>query len=795
MRTLHCLAWLLLPAPHQDSRPQPDLLAELRAPDQRVYAAYALAQRGAAAVPGLLVAAADPEPAVRRWAIWSLGQVGTGAADAVPHLRTALDDPWTEPWAVEALARIGAPAVTALCADLGDNNRRHCAAAIALARMPLPQAHQAVLPVLLADLGDPRRAALAAVGLCALGAAAEAELTRLAGGGGFAAARAQDVLRTLRSPDARRRTWTEPPTAERVRAVWARWYAPGDPLPRLLADLARGEPWLRRATAWELHKRGEPADRPRVVAALRQTLTEPDLRPAAATALARLGEPVADLRDALLAALTDDELRAAAADALTTMPGDAARVVPAVLEQLLVGARFGAGAELLTRLGPLPDAAVPIVCDALRDARAMAGNDALALCDLVSAARPARADAMPALTLLLQHRTPHTAAAAADRLGAFGRRAPAAAPALVQALEGPPPLPAHAAVALLSVAPTAEPTLAATPRLLALLELSAEERFAERWPAGSQRIARLFLATGAARVPALRAVLTGGDAALRARACLVLGRLRPDGAAAADELLACLAAREPELHIAASWALGALRAAPERALPALLARLPDTFTAAAPPWQYCKNEEGGEARFATEHTVAWAVTRYGHAASALLLRRLRTAEGADTAGTVWLLGMLGPDAAAAAPALVPLLRSHADPVVRRTAAWALEAIGPQRVFSPVSELTRALADPPVRPVAIHALAAFALSDPAAIKALVAALPEEPPMFGGLRATPPQVQEPVQTFGVSLHVALLQLGDRVVPALRDQQEHGDPAASAAARDLLTTLERWQRKRGK
>lgn len=84
----------------------------------------------------------------------------------------------------------------------------------------------------------------------------------------------------------------------------------------------------------------------------------------------------------------------------------------------------------------------------------------------------------------------------------------------------------------------------------------------------------------------------------------------------------------------------------------------------------------------------------------------------------------------------------------------------------------------MRPLAIHALAAFALGDPAAVTALVNALPDEGPMFGGLRVAPIALPAQIQSFGVSLHTTLFQLGDRVVPALRQLADRGDPAARAS-----------------
>ena len=172
MRNLVRFLVFLLPstAAGQDLRPIPDLLAQLRDRDRRVFAAHALAGHGAAALPGLIQGTRDADPMVRRWALWSVGLVGGAAADEVPAVVARLDDPWCAPIAPTVLARIGAPALPALRSLLAPEDRRRPAAAIALARMALPEATALVLPLLLEDLGDPSRAAQAVLGLCALGA-------------------------------------------------------------------------------------------------------------------------------------------------------------------------------------------------------------------------------------------------------------------------------------------------------------------------------------------------------------------------------------------------------------------------------------------------------------------------------------------------------------------------------------------------------------------------------------------------------------------------------------------------
>jgi hypothetical protein len=75
-------------------------------------AADALGRIGAAAVPALIDALHDPDPAVRIKATAVLGRMGSDAKDAVPHLVKLLDDPdeSVRKAATRTLGRIGPPA-------------------------------------------------------------------------------------------------------------------------------------------------------------------------------------------------------------------------------------------------------------------------------------------------------------------------------------------------------------------------------------------------------------------------------------------------------------------------------------------------------------------------------------------------------------------------------------------------------------------------------------------------------------------------------------------------------------
>ena len=71
----------------------PALIAALREPDQRLGVAEVLPRVGREAVPSLIAALGDADPAVRFWAADVLGRMGNLAMAAVPALSDATDDP------------------------------------------------------------------------------------------------------------------------------------------------------------------------------------------------------------------------------------------------------------------------------------------------------------------------------------------------------------------------------------------------------------------------------------------------------------------------------------------------------------------------------------------------------------------------------------------------------------------------------------------------------------------------------------------------------------------------------
>jgi hypothetical protein len=97
-----------------------DLLVALREPEPNLCltSSLALAQIGAASVPGLTDALSDPKPHVRAAAAHALGLIGPPAAPSAPGLIEALADPSVRPMALEALRMIGRPVVDPLVSRL-----------------------------------------------------------------------------------------------------------------------------------------------------------------------------------------------------------------------------------------------------------------------------------------------------------------------------------------------------------------------------------------------------------------------------------------------------------------------------------------------------------------------------------------------------------------------------------------------------------------------------------------------------------------------------------------------------
>lgn len=139
--------------------------------------AHTLAQLRALARPGA-------DPYVRAFAVWSLGELGPAAAEALPELALALrDERLGRGSAAQALAKLGraaAPAAPALVAQLqAPDARQRWNAASALGRMGAvaPSTETALVRALSDD--DPRVRAQAALALGRLGASSAEALSAL----------------------------------------------------------------------------------------------------------------------------------------------------------------------------------------------------------------------------------------------------------------------------------------------------------------------------------------------------------------------------------------------------------------------------------------------------------------------------------------------------------------------------------------------------------------------------------------------------------------------------------------
>src|SRR5205807_844892 len=143
------------------------------------------------------------------------------------------------------------------------------------------------------------------------------------------------------------------------------------------------------------------------------------------------------------------------------------------------------------------------------------------------------------------------------------------------------------------------------------------------------------------------------------------------------------------------------------------------------------------------------------------------------------LGLAGPDAAAAVPALVEALKDT-DAQVRGTAARALAAVGPSAVPA-LLKAAESSPDRPARPLAYLALGESRPVGPEASRALVAGL-----------------KDPDGEVRAAAAFALAGLGDGAVPplceALRAKEpsaalalgQIGAPAANVAVPDLVAAM---------
>jgi len=94
------------------------LLLQLDDVRTRIFACIELAKCGRSVIPELTARARDATPSVRKWVLWTLGEIGDGTDDVIRILIDSLADPDCGRQAMVALQKIGSRAVPRLTGEL-----------------------------------------------------------------------------------------------------------------------------------------------------------------------------------------------------------------------------------------------------------------------------------------------------------------------------------------------------------------------------------------------------------------------------------------------------------------------------------------------------------------------------------------------------------------------------------------------------------------------------------------------------------------------------------------------------
>jgi HEAT repeat protein len=386
-----------------------------------------------------------------------------------------------------------------------------------------------------------------------------------------------------------------------------------------------------------------------------------EVRWRAARALGIIGPRAAGAAGTLIAQLNDpnERIRAYSCYALGRLGGEAAQTAaPGLVERVTDenGIVRRAAIDALLALRPDRKILVPLMAKALEDAEPHIVMAAIRTLTSEGAA------VMPLLTQALENeKTAYWAAVALESLG------PEAAPAVTPLIK----LTAHAEPevrmeALMALAAIGEAARSAAPQIVDRLENDdfAGVRYAAAF-------ALMKVAGGAAGDEALRSAMESDDPMLAMLASWALANVHPKDqqiAQRATELVvAGLQSEDPKLQAAAARVLGESSLSSELTQPALEKAL----------------------ETASPQVVSQAV----HALAAQGARAVpRVVKGLQNEKlrkhAIKILGMIGPEASEAVPALVETMQD-ADEETRREAQFALAAIGPAAAPA-VPELTRAL---------------------------------------------------------------------------------------------------------
>ncbi|MBS0265495.1 MAG: HEAT repeat domain-containing protein [Planctomycetes bacterium] len=347
-------------------------------------------------------------------------------------------------------------------------------------------------------------------------------------------------------------------------------------------------------------------------------------------------------------------------------------------------------AEALKDLGPLAASAVPALIEALHGKDLAVQHEALLVLEKIG---PAARRAVGDLVKLLENQEKaRLHSGAVDALGAIGRDAAPAIPALQKLLSGKDVhLATAAGVALTHILPPNSDQLVDVVKVLSksLENSSPEIRNEAIFGLGE---------SGAKGVPVLSKLVQGYEKnpELAWQAAAALSLMGPAAEPAIPDLVAALASKHEAVASQAAMALGAIGPKAKLAVPGLQALLV-------------------KGNLAVKEHAASALGNLGPVAAPAVndLAKLLKDQNEDLRGiAATALGKIGPAAEPAVPALVAALDDERGPVALH-AADALGRIGPNSV----SHLGKALSDPRRQMLAAMILAEMGASAKSAIPAL------------------------------------------------------------------------------
>lgn len=663
-------------------------------------AAHALAKIGAAAIPALVGALENDDPAVRANAAWALGEIGTDSGGTLPGLTKALTDKdnVVRYYAAEALGRIRGPSVPGLINALGDKDPKVCQSVVralvsigdptvpellkilkgeastgrtnaALALAMIEPSFKDTIPAIesaMADLSDEGKIA-AVVPLIKAGINTERYLPFIVQGladrkmlfyrlkealskSGRASIPILRALTINRDPNIR---------VDAVSALGTLGPA-GKAAESLIADgLKDDDPRVRATAAKALGEKGGEAKN--YIPALVEALKDSDyfVKKSAAEALSKIGPSAVPAL--FQAARNESKVSQASTAGKTYQPWQeiskaeviakmGAPAVPELIEGLkdkdwpIKIMSFGA----LGKMGSSAKAAVPELIIKLKDGKETEKARAAAV---LAAIGPGAVIAIPVLIESLQRTEPNLKENAAEALGKIGLAARAAIPELRKSLGDRPWVRVNSALALWEIAGSTE----GVPVLIAGLQ--GDDSWIKEL--SLRKLVEIGPPAAASAVPDIRKLLSDKDYRLKKYALEGLGTMGEEGKAALPELIEIVKSThtDTEFYETAVRILGSLGPAAKDAIPALAERLNAIYGNYQSP--------AGD-----------ALGRIGAPAVPALVDALKNGNINTRETATKALGYIGPAASDAIPSLIGITKSRDSMFFQKALKDALLRIDP-----------------------------------------------------------------------------------------------------------------------